>query len=119
MGLFQTYRIAGGEAGMRHFLAQFGPCLKWPWTKLTDVVDLDDSLIEKIASQSDKQAAGLSIRELERIRDENLVGILQSLKAGRDNEGWGAGKLLAEFEERLHASASPQTGPLWSPFPLL
>src|SRR3984885_12819897 len=29
MGLFQTYRIAGGEAGMRHFLAQFGPCLQW------------------------------------------------------------------------------------------
>ena len=28
MGLFQTYRIAGGEAGMRHFLAQFGPCLQ-------------------------------------------------------------------------------------------
>ena len=73
MGLFQTYRIAGGEAGMRHFLAQFGPCLKWPWTKLTDVVDLDEALIEKIAAQSDEQAAGLSIRELERIRDENLV----------------------------------------------
>src|SRR3546814_6874333 len=28
MGLFETYRIAGGEAGMRHFMAQFGPCLK-------------------------------------------------------------------------------------------
>ena len=27
MGLFETYRIAGGEAGMAHFLAQFGPCL--------------------------------------------------------------------------------------------
>ena len=104
MGLFQTYRIAGGEAGMRHFLAQ---CLKWPWTKLTDVVDLDEDLIEKIAAQSDKQAAGLSIRELERIRDENLVGVLQSLKAGHDGEGWGAGKLLAEFEERLRASAPP------------
>ena len=83
MGLFQTYRIAGGEAGMRHFLAQFGPCLKWPWTKLTDVVDLDEDLIEKIAAQSDKQAAGLSIRELERIRDENLVGILQALRGAR------------------------------------
>jgi hypothetical protein len=71
----------------RHFLAQFGPCLKWPWTKLTNVVDLDEALIEKIAAQSDKQAAGLSIRELERIRDENLVGILQALKAGRDGEG--------------------------------
>ena len=25
MGTFLTYRIAGGEAGMRHFMAQFGP----------------------------------------------------------------------------------------------
>jgi hypothetical protein len=33
MGLFENYRIAGGEAGMRHFMAQFGPALKWPWTK--------------------------------------------------------------------------------------
>ena len=30
MGLFETYRIAGGEAGMAHFITQFGPCLKWP-----------------------------------------------------------------------------------------
>ena len=28
MGLFETYRIAGGEAGMAHFIAQFGPCLE-------------------------------------------------------------------------------------------
>ncbi|MBY5398742.1 carnitine 3-dehydrogenase [Rhizobium leguminosarum] len=103
MGLFQTYRIAGGEAGMRHFLAQFGPCLAWPWTKLTDVVDLDDALIEKIGRQSDEQAAGLSIRELERIRDENLVGILQALKGGHDGKGWGAGKLLKDFEQSLWA----------------
>ena len=31
---------------MRHFLAQFGPCLKWPWTKLMDVPELTDDLIE-------------------------------------------------------------------------
>lgn len=101
MGLFQTYRIAGGEAGMRHFLAQFGPCLQWPWTKLTDVVDLDDALVEKIGAQSDEQADGLSIRELERIRDENLVGILQALKGSRGGDGWGAGKLLKDFETAL------------------
>ena len=112
MGLFQTYRIAGGgEAGMRHFLAQFGPCLKWPWTRLTDVVDLDGRLVEKIGSQSDEQAAGLSIRELERIRDENLIGVMQALKASRGGEGWGAGKLLADFEQRLLASASPPAVP--------
>ncbi|MEG4642554.1 hypothetical protein VB636_07015, partial [Paracoccus sp. APAP_BH8] len=43
MGLFETYRIAGGEAGMRHFLGQFGPALKWPWTKLMEVPDLDEA----------------------------------------------------------------------------
>ena len=103
MGLFQTYRIAGGEAGMRHFLAQFGPCLKWPWSKLTNVPDLDDALVDKIASQSDDQAKGLSIRELEQIRDENLVAILHGLKGARGGEGWGAGRLLKEFEDRLWA----------------
>lgn len=105
MGLFQTYRIAGGEAGMRHFLAQFGPCLQWPWTKLTDVVDLDEALVEKIGAQSDEQADGLSIRELERIRDENLVGILHALKGSRGGDGWGAGKLLKEFERSLWSKA--------------
>ncbi|NNH66034.1 carnitine 3-dehydrogenase [Rhizobium laguerreae] len=109
MGLFQTYRIAGGEAGMRHFLAQFGPCLAWPWTKLTDVVDLDDALIEKIGRQSDEQAAGLSIRELERIRDENLVGILQALKGGDGGKGWGAGRLLKDFEQSLWAQGGGTT----------
>ncbi len=90
MGLFETYRVAGGEAGMRHFIAQFGPCLSWPWTKLMDVPELTEDLIDAIAGQSDAQSGAYSIRELERIRDNNLVGILRGLKA-RD---WGAGRLL-------------------------
>ncbi len=56
MGLFETFRIAGGEAGMRHFLHQFGPALKWPWTKLMDVPEMDEALIEKIAAQSYAQS---------------------------------------------------------------
>ena len=118
MGLFETYRIAGGEAGMRHFLAQFGPCLKWPWTKFTDVVDLDDALVEKIGAQSDAQAAGRSIRELERIRDENLVGIMHALKSGNGGEGWGAGKLLADFETKLWANAKKPEADLGDVKPL-
>jgi len=97
MGVFETYRIAGGDAGMRHFLAQFGPCLSWPWTKLMDVPEFNEELVELIAGQSDAQSADLSIRELERIRDDNLVGILQSLKANN----WGAGLVLAEYEKKL------------------
>ena len=110
MGMFETYRIAGGEAGMRHFLAQFGPCLSWPWTKLMDVVDLDDELVDKIAGQSDAQSGARGIRDLERIRDENLVGIMHALKSGDGGKGWGAGKLLADFEQSLWASAEkPKT----------
>ncbi len=53
MGLFETYRIAGGDGGMRHFMAQFGPALQWPWTKLMDTPELTDELIDTIADQSD------------------------------------------------------------------
>lgn len=97
MGLFETYRIAGGEAGMRHFIQQFGPALKWPWTKLMDVPDLRDELVENIAQQSDAQSGRYSIRELERIRDDNLVAILRGLKRAP----WGAGEVVASHETRL------------------
>jgi carnitine 3-dehydrogenase len=97
MGLFETYRIAGGEAGMRHFIAQFGPCLSWPWTKLMDVPELTDELTDMIADQSDAQSGMHSIRELERIRDDNLVAMMRALK-GRN---WGAGQLLNAQDARI------------------
>ena len=97
MGLFETYRIAGGEAGMRHFVAQFGPALAWPWSKLTDVPEMDDALIDRIAEQSDAQSGHHDIRTLERIRDDNLVTILRGLKA----RNYGAGTLLNQQDRRL------------------
>ena len=96
MGLFETYRIAGGEQGMAHFIEQFGPCLAWPWTKLTDVPELTDELIQQIAQQSDQQSGEFSIRELERQRDNNLVAIMRALKW----QDWGAGQLLNGLETR-------------------
>ncbi len=114
MGLFETYRVAGGEAGMRHFIAQFGPCLAWPWTRLTDVPDLTDELIDAIAAQSDAQSGAHSIRELERIRDRNLVGIMRSLKgyAGDPHAGWGAGLLLRAQDARMRGPAPDIAGPI-------
>ena len=131
MGVFQVYRLAGGEAGMRHFMEQFGPCLKWPWTKLTDVPDLDDALIDRIAEQSDAQAAGLSIRELEAIRDDNLIGIMEALErtggpgrgAGKigdepramalertGDSGWGAGALLRATRRAMRQRSGGDEG---------
>lgn len=101
MGLFETYRMAGGEAGMRHFIAQFGPCLKWPWTKLTDVPELTDELIDAIAEQSDAQSGAHSIRDLERIRDANLVGIMRTLL----REDWGAGAVQKAHDASIEQAA--------------
>jgi carnitine 3-dehydrogenase len=100
MGTFLIYRIAGGEPGMRHFMAQFGPALKWPWTKLMDVPELDDALLDKIVAQSDAQAGSAEIRELERLRDDCLVAILQGLRS-RD---YAAGAVLDRFEKGLWAA---------------
>lgn len=94
MGLFETYRVAGGEAGMAHFMAQFGPALKWPWTKLMDVPELTDELVQKVANQSDEQSGQYSIRELERIRDNNLVAMMRALKG----QNWGIGETLRNHD---------------------
>ncbi len=114
MGLFETYRVAGGEAGMKHFMAQFGPCLTWPWTKLMDVPEFNDELVDLIAGQSDAQSGHHTIRELERIRDSNLIGFLRALK----ERNWGAGKVLRDHDAR-NATAffgatdtAPKTAPL-------
>lgn len=97
MGLFETYRIAGGEEGMKHFMAQFGPALAWPWTKLMDVPEFTDALVDQIATQSDAQSGHLSIRELERLRDDNLVAMMRALR----NTGSGAGGVLNQHEATL------------------
>lgn len=111
MGLFETYRLAGGEAGMAHFIAQFGPCLSWPWTKLMDVPELTDDLVQKISDQSDAQSGHHSIRELERIRDDNLVGIMRALKSNN----WGAGQVLRALEQSMKASAPAEPGGMEHP----
>ena len=100
MGVFEHMRLAGGEQGMHHFIKQFGPCLKWPWTKLMDVPELNDDFINKIATQSDEQARGRSIAELERSRDDTLVGILRALR-GTER---GAGKTINEHNHALNVN---------------
>jgi carnitine 3-dehydrogenase len=103
MGTFLTYRIAGGEAGIRDFMRQFGPALHWPWSRLTEVPELTDELLARIERQSDEQAAGRSVRELERLRDDCLVDILQALRT----HSAGAGATLQAYETDLLDRAAP------------
>ncbi|HWD86414.1 MAG TPA: carnitine 3-dehydrogenase [Solirubrobacteraceae bacterium] len=113
MGTFLTYRIAGGEAGMRHFLSQFGPALQAPWTKLMDVPELTPELVEKLAAQSDEQVGQAETAELERWRDDCLVSVLQGLRA----VDAGAGQTLARWEQGL-LDAAGRDGPRASDVPL-
>lgn len=103
MGMFETYRIAGGEAGMKHFMAQFGPALEWPWTKLMDVPEFTEELVDLIAGQSDAQSGHMTIRELERKRDDNLVGMMRALKKTNS----GAGEVINKHEGKLSAHEDP------------
>lgn len=91
MGLFETYRVAGGAGGFRHFMEQFGPALQWPWTKLTNVPDWTPELVDKIVEQSDEQSGSHTVRELEAIRDRNIVGFLKVL----EHNEWAAGTTIA------------------------
>jgi carnitine 3-dehydrogenase len=101
MGTNLIYHLAGGESGMRHMLRQFGPALKWPWTKL-EAPELTEALIDKMVVGTQAQAAGRSIRELERLRDGYLVAIQQVLK----EYNIGAGATLRALEERLYEDSA-------------
>jgi carnitine 3-dehydrogenase len=97
MGTNLIYHLAGGETGMRHMLRQFGPCLKWPWTHL-EAPELTEALIDRMVQGTQAQAAGRSIRELERLRDDCLVAIQQVLR----QYDIGAGATLRALEARLY-----------------
>ncbi|GAC1500841.1 MAG: carnitine 3-dehydrogenase [Steroidobacteraceae bacterium] len=100
MGTNLIYHLAGGENGMRHMLAQFGPCLKWPWTKL-EAPELSETLIDRMVEGTQAQAAGRSIRDLERLRDDYLVAIQQVLR----QYNIGSGSTLRSLEARLYQDA--------------
>lgn len=79
MGTFLTFHLAGGKAGMRHMLEQFGPALELPWTH-TKAPKLTEQLIDKVVAGCEHQAAGRDVEQLSQRRDEFLVRLLDLVK---------------------------------------
>ena len=79
MGTFLTFHLAGGNAGMKHMLEQFGPALKLPWTKLK-APKLSKKLSKIVISGTRNQAKGKSVTEIAKIRDEYLVNLQKMRK---------------------------------------
>lgn len=101
MGTCLAFHMAGGDAGMRAFMKQFEPALKLPWTKL-EAPELTAELIDEMVSGTRRQAAGRTVKELERLRDDCLIDIMRALQRYRV----GAGDVLAREEERIRAMGS-------------
>jgi carnitine 3-dehydrogenase len=86
MGTCLIFHMAGGDVGMRHMLAQFGPALKLPWTKLI-APELTEGLIDRMVEGTAAQAGGRSVKELERYRDDALISVMETLKAVKARHG--------------------------------
>ncbi|MFK7878345.1 thioesterase family protein [Roseobacter sp.] len=97
MGLSKTDRIAGAESGMKHFVSRLGSAAKWPWSKLMDMPEFTEDLVNLISGQSDTPLSHLSIRDMERLCDDNLVGRKRKLQ----QTGTGAGAVIDAQEKQL------------------
>ncbi len=82
MGPCLTFHLAGGQGGMGYMLDHFGAALLEPWTRL-EAPELTPELRERMVEGCLREAAGRSIPELERERDEFLVELL-ALRARSD-----------------------------------
>lgn len=106
MGTNLTFHLAGGNDGMRHMLKQFGPALELPWTKLK-APELTEELIDRMVEGTEAQADGRSIAELERLRDDYLLAVMQALRKFR----LGAGNIIQTREDRRYGADAE----VWTP----
>ncbi len=86
MGTFLTYTLAGGEAGMGHFMKQFGPALELPWTKLV-APTLTDELIDRVVEGTVEQQGERSIKALERYRDDCITEVIAAIARVKARHG--------------------------------
>ncbi len=78
--------LAGGDAGMRHFMTQFGPALQLPWTYLP-APELTGKLIDDVVDGTTDQLGKHSISALERYRDDCLLAVMEAVKTTKARHG--------------------------------
>ncbi len=76
MGAFLTFYLAGGKLGMKHYIEQFGPALKLPWTNLK-APNLTKKLKKRMVDGTNKQTKNKSVKQLTILRDNFLVDLIK------------------------------------------
>jgi len=89
-GTCLIYHLAGGDEGMAHFMDHFGPALELPWTNLK-APKVTPELIRRMVDGTRDQAAGKSVKELERFRDDCLIAVDRAISEVRAKYGIDTG----------------------------
>ena len=84
-GQCMAFHVACGEGGMATNLDQFGPALKWPWTRL-EAPELTQELRDRMVEGCNEIAAGRHFTDMATQRDREIVAVLNAIRAAR-NQG--------------------------------
>ncbi|MGB3312897.1 MAG: 3-hydroxyacyl-CoA dehydrogenase NAD-binding domain-containing protein [Albidovulum sp.] len=81
-GQCMAFHVACGEGGMATNLDQFGPALKWPWTRL-EAPELTQDLRDRMVDGCNQIAGGRHFEEMAAQRDREIVAVLNAIRAAR------------------------------------
>ena len=77
VGAHMAYHLGGGSGGIEHYLKHLGPSQERRWSTLGSP-QLTPEVSQKIVEGIQREAKGLSIADLEVLRDRRLVAALKS-----------------------------------------
>lgn len=81
-GQCMAFHVACGEGGMATNLDQFGPALKWPWTRL-EAPELTQELRDRMVDGCNAIAGGRHFVDMAATRDREIVAVLKALRSVR------------------------------------
>ncbi len=81
-GQCMAFHVACGEGGMATNLDQFGPALKWPWTRL-EAPELTQELRDRMVDGCNEIAAGRHFEAMAATRDREIVAVLNAIRDAR------------------------------------
>lgn len=80
-GQCMAFHVACGEGGMATNLDQFGPALKWPWTRL-QAPELTKELRDQMVEGCNAMAGDRHFRDMAAERDRKIVAVLKAVRDG-------------------------------------
>ncbi len=78
-GQCMAFHVACGAGGMATNLDQFGPALKWPWTRL-EAPELTQDLRDRMVDGCNDIAAGRHFEDMAAERDRKIVAVLKAIR---------------------------------------